>query len=107
MRGHAYARGLGTHASAVVLVHLGGRCTRFQAEVGLDDTADTAAEVAFSVRADGKPIFDSGRMTTADPARAVDVALDGARELRLFAEPMGLHSAGHLVDWGNARITCR
>lgn len=47
------------------------------------------------------------RGTPQDPVRAVDAALDGARELRLFVEPAGRTSAGHFADWGNARITCR
>lgn len=54
LAGKVYEKGIGTHADSDIEVYLGGRCSKFTADVGIDDEINGYGEVAFSVEADGK-----------------------------------------------------
>lgn len=105
--GKAFVKGLGTFSGSLILVHLGGRCDRFTAEVGVDDAANGKGSVQFVVSADGDVLFDSGVMRGGDAAKAVDVPLAGRREIRLFVDAGGDSTADDYADWADARLTCR
>jgi len=105
--GTVYPKGLGVAASSVILVHLGGKCSRFEAEVGIDDEAGAAGTVIFQVFADGKAIFHSGLLHGGLPSRRVDVSLNGARLLKLTVSAAGDSVLGDHADWAGAALTCR
>ena len=79
--GTSYAKGLGVHAPSELRYDLGGRCSAFAADVGLD------AEVG---------------------AQPLPVYLDitGAHELRLVVVPAGDSSDYAHADWAGARVAC-
>jgi hypothetical protein len=52
--GKRFARGVGTHAESKLRVDLGGKATRFFAQVGVDDSAGGRGSVEFIVSGDGK-----------------------------------------------------
>ena len=107
LEGVVYPRGLGVAASSVILFHLGGACSRFRAEVGVDDEAGDAGTVIFQVFADEKPVFHSGLMHGGLPPRHVDVPLAGAHLLKLVVSAAGDSPWGDHADWAGAELTCQ
>jgi alpha-galactosidase len=106
MRGRVYQDGLGAHAPSLIRFRLGGQCSRFTAEVGVDDEEVGLGSVVFQVWSDGVKLFDSGQMTGTTPPRQVDVNLENRMDLRLFvgiAEDDDHHDH---ADWAEARLTC-
>ena len=100
-----YTRGLGHHALGEIVVPLNGNYTLFQAEVGVQWQAGGLGSVVFQIWVDGEKRFDSGKMTDSDAAKPVEVALTGARELRLVATDSGDGFACDMANWAEARLT--
>jgi alpha-galactosidase len=103
--GTTYAKGLGTHAPSSVTYNLGGRCTAFTADVGVDDEV-TAGRVVFQVWRDGVKVADSGYVTGADGAKHLTADLTGATTLLLAVTDGGDGINSDHADWANPRITC-
>ena len=106
IQGVSYDKGVGVRAASILKVHLGGRCSRFLADVGLDDEVGLLGSVVFQVWADGEKLYDSGMMTGTMPARGVDVPLAGRRMLRLFVSAAGDNIHGDQANWAAARLRC-
>ncbi|MFF3394860.1 NPCBM/NEW2 domain-containing protein [Streptomyces sp. NPDC002669] len=106
LAGKTYEKGIGTHADSEIEVYLGGRCTAFTADVGIDDEINGYGEVAFSVEADGKVLWTSPKLTGASATVPVDVGLDGARHVRLKVTDTNGSKTGDHGDWAAARFTC-
>lgn len=104
--GVGYARGLGVNAASRVLLHLGGRCDRFLATAGLDDSAGPKASVGFEVLADGRTLFQSERVTRGSPAIRIDLQVTGSRVLELRVSAAGDDTEGDAADWADARVVC-
>jgi beta-glucanase (GH16 family) len=100
-----HTKGLGVHAPSDVAFALGGRCTRFTAQVGLDDEMKGAGSVDFQVYGDGVLLMQSGTLTGADGARALDVDVSGVSELRLVVDPGDGTGSDH-ADWADAMLDC-
>ena len=62
--------------------------------------------MAFSVEADGKVLWTSPKVTGASATVPVDVALDGARHVRLKVTDTNGSKTGDHGDWGAARFNC-
>ncbi|MER6105493.1 NPCBM/NEW2 domain-containing protein [Streptomyces sp. NPDC001832] len=106
LAGKAYEKGIGTHADSDIEFYLGGRCTAFTADVGIDDEINGYGEVAFSVEADGKVLWTSSKLTGASETVPVDVKLDGARHVHLKVTDTNGSRTGDHGDWAAARFTC-
>ncbi|MFD0071076.1 NPCBM/NEW2 domain-containing protein [Streptomyces sp. NPDC127166] len=102
----AYAKGLGVHASSEVGLYLGGQCSRLTAAVGLDAEVGTGGSVVFEVRADGRVVWTSPRLTGGAPATPVDVDLAGATTVQLRVTDGGDGNSYDHADWADARLTC-
>jgi len=100
-----YERGLGVHAPSLLRFRLAGACTRFSAEIGVDDEVGDQGSVVFQVWSDGEKLFDSGTLTGTSAPLAVDVSLEGRQDLRLFVGSNGDMSHDH-ADWAEARLSC-
>jgi hypothetical protein len=106
MRGVVYAKGLGTNAVSSVVLDLGGRCSSFSTDVGLDDSAGGKGSVVFSVLADGTKVAGTGVMHGNDPVQHLSADLTGVRTLELQVGDAG-DGVGHdNGDWGGAQILC-
>ncbi len=106
LRGAAYDKGLGVHAPSLLRYRLGQRCSRFVADVGVDDDVAGQGTVQFEVWADGERLFHSGILTGTSPTQTVDVDLTNRRELRLF---VGIGGDDHTLDhatWAGALVDC-
>jgi beta-galactosidase len=103
--GVEYDKGIGGHAVSRVTVDLGGRCTAFRSDVGVDDEMG-GGSVAFEVWVDGQLRAATGVLTGAGGAQAVtaDVTGGGTMELRITDGGDGI-GADH-GDWAAARLTC-
>jgi len=106
LAGTPYEKGIGTHADSDIAIHLGGRCTAFTADVGIDDEINGYGEAAFSVEGDGKVLWTSPKLTGASATVPVDVKLDGVRQLRLKVIDTNGSKTGDHGDWAAAKFHC-
>ncbi|MET9359418.1 NPCBM/NEW2 domain-containing protein [Streptomyces sp. NPDC006632] len=106
LNGAGYTKGLGVHASSTLTYYLGGTCTAFRADVGLDDEVGAKGSVVFQVYRDGVPVAASGRVTGADAARTIGADLTGADELKLVVTDSGDGIDYDHADWAAPQLTC-
>jgi beta-galactosidase len=104
--GTAYAKGLGAHAVSSVLVDLGGGCTRFRADAGVDDETGTGGSVAFEVWVDGEQRARTGVLTGSDGATRIDVDVTGGQRMELRVTDGGNGNGNDHADWAAARLAC-
>ncbi|WP_254885464.1 NPCBM/NEW2 domain-containing protein [Streptomyces sp. NA02950] len=104
--GTTYAKGLGAHAPSEITYYTGGRCSTFTAKVGVDDEKSQAGSVTFEVWADGTKVASTATLTTADAAKAVSAAVDGARTVRLVVTDAGDGNNSDHADWADATLSC-
>ncbi len=104
--GVPFDTGLGTHAHSVVSMDLGGRCTAFEADVGVDGEVQDNGSVEFQVLGDGKKLFDSGVVRGGDAPVGAYADVTGVRTLTLVVTEGGDGNAYDHADWGNARFAC-
>lgn len=106
LAGSAYDKGVGLHSHSRLRYDLGGAYRRFEAAVGLDDQTGQKGSVRIKVLGDGKPL-DIGpdrELTAASGPRAVNVSVEGVKELILEVEfGRGADVEDH-VNWANARL---
>ncbi len=105
IHGRTFEKGVGTHAVSTLWVRLGGGSERFQAQVGLDDTAlNSEGSVVFQVYGDGRKLYDSGLVRPGQPAREVDVDLKGVQDLLLLVGDNHDGVNSDHADWAEARF---
>ncbi|MFO1513141.1 MAG: alpha-galactosidase [Verrucomicrobiota bacterium] len=102
--GKSFTNGVGTHANSKLRVDLGGKATRFIAQVGVNDSAKAPGSVEFIVIGDGKELWHSGVMKTGQPAKQVNVNLAGVKTLTLRATDVGDGESNDHADWADAQI---
>ena len=104
-----YAKGLGAHAPSEVVFYLGGQCTSFKADVGIDDerkATNQQGSATFEVYADGAKAASTGVRTWADPALSLTADVTGAQYLRLVVTDGGDGNSYDRGDWAGAQLTC-
>ncbi|THF71639.1 hypothetical protein E7T06_01400 [Deinococcus sp. Arct2-2] len=108
INGKVYVKGLGVHSVSSIAYALGGQCSTFTADVGLDDEIDqqTRGSVVFQVFADGAKLFDSGKMTGSSTVKNVNVSVAGKSELKLVVTDAGDGKSYDHADWAAPRLTC-
>lgn len=98
-----YEKGLGVHALSKITYYVGGACSAFTAEVGLE--AGFAGNVIFKVDADGTNRYQSRTFTPGFAPEQVNVDLSGVQYVDLIVEAPGSINGAHGV-WGDAKFTC-
>ncbi|MEU5257834.1 NPCBM/NEW2 domain-containing protein [Amycolatopsis sp. NPDC021455] len=109
INGVVYPKGLGAHAPSEVVFYLGGRCTAFTADVGVDDEREATnkqGSATFEVYADAAMAASTGVRTWQDPALPLAADLHGAQYLRLVVTDGGDGNSYDRSDWAAARLTC-
>ncbi|MFC7614987.1 NPCBM/NEW2 domain-containing protein [Actinokineospora soli] len=106
LNGVVHAKGLGTHAPSEVVYYLGGRCTSFTAQVGVDDKQTSRGSVQFTVYADGVRVAQSPLMRPDTATFALDAPIAGAQEVRLVVGDGGDGIGNDHADWASARFHC-
>ena len=104
--GQSYDRGLGTQSRTLLAYRLEPGAKRFQATIGLDDSAGPLGSVAFKVLLDGvdKVRYTSPVMAAREAPRSIDVDVSGGRLLILITEFGDRGNVQDLADWAEARI---
>ncbi|GAC1463368.1 MAG: hypothetical protein NVSMB9_00770 [Isosphaeraceae bacterium] len=102
--GEEFEHGIGTQSRTLLAYRLQRGDRRFQAQVGLDDSAGSLGSVVFRVIVDGKERFLSQLMATGDPAKTIDVEIAGAKTLVLISEFGERGGVRDFADWGGARV---
>jgi NPCBM/NEW2 domain len=106
IRGAQFAKGLGVHASSEVVYKLGGQCSAFMAEIGLDDEIAPGGSVVFQVWNSGLKIYDSGVMTGSMPRKTINVDISGTDTLRLVVTNGGDDINSDHADWAAPQVVC-
>ncbi|MFI1963657.1 endo-alpha-N-acetylgalactosaminidase family protein [Streptomyces pathocidini] len=104
LAGKVYDKGIGSHAPARIRYYLGGRCTSFTAEVGVDDSKH--GTVQFSVEADGTEKVQSPVKKQGEAAWSLTADVSGAKYVDLVVGDGGDGNGGDHADWGDARFHC-
>ena len=109
LSGIPYSKGIGTHAIGGHEFNLGGICSRFISDIGVDDEVGSNGSVIFQVFADGTKIYDSGIMTGGSATRTVDLDVTGVRRLTIGVTDTGNDVTGNRnsndhADWAGARV---
>ncbi|MET0134843.1 MAG: glycoside hydrolase family 97 catalytic domain-containing protein [Kibdelosporangium sp.] len=104
--GTQYARGLGTHAVAEVVLSLGGTCRSFTATVGMDDETTSVGSAAFQVVGDGRVLRQTDTLRTGGAPVALNVDITGVQVLSLRVSDGGDGKNFDHADWANAHLSC-
>jgi alpha-galactosidase len=106
--GATYAKGVGTHAAGTIDVNLGGRCSTFAADVGVDaEVGGGRGTVTFSVLGDGTTLATTPVKTGGQAATSLSVNVSGRNVVRLVVGNGGDTIDFDHADWANARVTCQ
>ena len=98
-----YEKGLGVHALSKITYYLGGKCSAFTAEVGLE--WGFAGNVIFKVDADDENLYQSRTFTPGFAPEKLDVDLIGKQYVDLIVQAPGSINGAHGV-WGDATFHC-
>jgi alpha-galactosidase len=102
--GQKFEHGLGTHATSLMRIALGGHGERFTASVGVDDEVGRRGSITFKVIGDNKTLWESGVMHGGDAAKTVSVDLHGVKTLLLNVGDAGDGITYDHGDWADAQI---
>ena len=106
IHGVTYQHGIWVNSIGNIDYYLGGNCSRFTSDLGLDDSVRGQGAVDYQLYANGKKIYDSGVVTNSTPTVHADVSVSGAQILELHvAEGNGTINFGN-ADFGNPQLTC-
>ncbi|WP_165220840.1 NPCBM/NEW2 domain-containing protein [Aquisphaera insulae] len=104
LQGKTYERGIGTQSRTLLAFKLRPEDRRFQALVGVDDSAGPLGNIVFKVYADGQVRFTSQPMAARDDPCIIDVDVSGAKVLILATEFGDRGDVRDIADWVEARI---
>lgn len=104
--GRTFDKGIGAHAPSFVEVDLGGRCTAFLADVGVDDETQELGSVVFQVWGDEERLLDSGVVRGTQGSVPMYADVTGVQTLRLIVKSGGDGIAFDHADWASARLAC-
>ena len=104
IRGQAYAKGLGVHATSVVTFNLAGGYTTFLSDIGVDDETNGLGSVQFQVVADGTTIFTSGTLLGTSAVQSISLNVTGVNQLQLRVNVATNNKNDDHADWANARL---
>ena len=106
--GRLYLKGLGVHSAAVLRYKLDRPWSRFQAEVGIDDSTGGRGSVGFRVFVDGKDgkklKYTSPPIRGGMPPQAISIDLTGATQLDLVVNYGEAGDVMDHADWLGARL---
>jgi hypothetical protein len=105
INGVKYSKGLGTNSISDVRIYLGGKCTSFTAQVGVDDETGGAGTVTFSVVADGTAVVTTPTIRGRQAATSVSASVAGAQVLDLIVGDAGDGNGNDHGYWAMPTLT--
>jgi hypothetical protein len=104
--GTTYPKGLGVHAASEVHIDLGGACSTFTSDIGVDSEVGSNGAVVFQVWADGSKLFESGILRGGMSPQPISVPVPGKHQLSLVVSDGGSGINNGHADWGGAKLDC-
>jgi hypothetical protein len=102
--GRLYLKGIGVHSAARLSYRLDPLWSRFQTEVGIDDSTGGRGSVGFRVFVDGKQRYASPPIRGGMRPAAISIDLAGAKRLDLVVDYGEAGDVLDHADWLNARL---
>src|SRR5262245_56439555 len=102
--GKTYNRGLAVHSRCVLTYDLGGEFAVFRALLGFDEEAGERGRVVCRVSVDGRELFAKPDFRSSEKPIPVEVAIKGAKQLRLEVDFGEDEDVGDRIIWANARL---
>ncbi len=106
-----YADGLAFNSTKKLRIHLDRPAARFLSDIGLENNDDTRrgaesgqGSVTFHVGVEGRELFASPVMRLKDPARSINIPLQGARAFDITVGNAGDGRGWDQAVWAGARI---
>ncbi|MFD4421064.1 endo-alpha-N-acetylgalactosaminidase family protein [Agromyces sp. NPDC058484] len=106
LNGIVYEKGLGAHAPSTVRYYVGGYCTAFTAQVGIDDVQKTRGSVQFSVIADGRTVVTTPVLGATSATVPINADISGAQYVELVAGTTPDGNGNDHADWADAKFAC-
>jgi hypothetical protein len=103
INGRVYEKGVGVGGDSQVVYNLAGDYSRFFSHIGIDDSVGDGGVAAFQVWTDGRKVYDSGWMSGAMAGRALDINVEGVKQLRLVTIGGG-NAAVDQANWAGAKL---
>jgi beta-galactosidase len=107
LNGQTFDRGIGAHAPSRIALDLGGTCTAFMADVGVDDEVGDRGTVVFEVLGDGRSLAATGIVVGSQGSVPIYADVTGVQSLELVVRAGGDGNGWDHADWGGARLDCR
>jgi hypothetical protein len=102
--GRLYQKGVGVHSAARLSYKLDRPWSRFQAEIGIDDSTGGRGSVGCRVFVDGQLKFSSPAVRGGMAPQPVSVDLSGAKQLDLVVDYGEAGDVMDHADWLDARL---
>ena len=102
--GKCYTRGLSLHSRTLVAYRLPGSFSRFEAIVGMDESAGEEGAARLVVRGDGKTLWERDVRSGGQP-QAIDLAIGGVKRLEIFVDFGQDLDIGDFVDLCDAKVS--
>jgi len=96
-----YRKGFGVHANSYLVFDINRKFSRFATDLGVDTEADTPASVVFKIYADGKELYQSGKMGRFDFPKHTQVDVKKVKRLELVVTDAGDGINSDHADWLN------
>lgn len=106
INGTAYAKGLGTNSVSDVAVFLGGACTSFTTDVGIDSEVGGSGTATFTVTGDGRTLAATPVLRGGQAAQHLTVDVTGVSTLHLVVGDGGDGNGYDHGDWGSPTLHC-
>ncbi len=104
IRGQLFRKGLGQHSGSELTYRLDGPWRRFEATVGIDDSAHGGGSALFIVKLDGRVVWRSDELTGRSGTQEARVELGKAKELTLAVDYGRNAHVLDRADWAEARL---
>jgi NPCBM/NEW2 domain-containing protein len=104
LKDKTYPKGLAVHSRSALVYGIDGEYASFKAMVGFDPSAGGRGRVALRVLGDGRELFvEPDLRGTAEPL-ALDVPIEGVKELSLVIEFGQEEDTGDRILWAEPRV---
>lgn len=103
--GKAFDKGVGTHANSVMYIALKKGASKFIAYVGVDDEVGShKGIIEFRLYGDDRKLWSSSIMKAGEPAKKVNVNLEGVETLILAVNSASDGINYDHADWSQAKF---
>lgn len=107
INGVTYEKGISPHAASEVTYYLGENCTRFTADVGINDETNGRGSVTFQVLGNDRAVLaETGVILGNQPAEHLDVDVSDVLVLTLITDVGPDNNNSDHSDWAAAKVTC-